>query len=44
MPLGWRAEGGMIQRERERETKQKTKRKRDRNLEGDRVIVTEHPN
>jgi hypothetical protein len=42
MPLGWRAEGGMIQRE--RETKQKTKRKRDRNLEGDRVIVTEHPN
>jgi hypothetical protein len=44
MPLGWRAEGGMIQRERERETKQKTKRKRDRNLEGDRVIVIEHPN
>jgi hypothetical protein len=44
MPLDWWTEEGMIQRQRERERKQKTKRKRDRNLEGDRVIDTEHPN
>jgi hypothetical protein len=39
MPLCWRDEEGMIQREgeRKRETEQKIERRRVRNLEGDRV-------